>query len=148
MAVILAFSNSSSSLVTVGRGPKQFALRQPMNNVSFAPGSRVRATAAENPAVFMEGTIATLTTNTLTLSVDLSAGAESWRNWNFQLVGGTTGGGGNGVGPTGPTGPAGEEGPTGPTGPTGDTGQPGEPGPTGPTGPAGSGDGVLSWMNL
>lgn len=139
MAFALAFSNSSPSLVEIGHGSKVFALRQPMNNVSFAPGSRIRATAAENSAVFLEGVIVTLATNTLTLNIDSAAGAGSWRSWNFALVGTTGGGGGGGggsAGPTGPTGPIGVAGPTGPIGPQGDAGN---DGPTGPTGPGGGG---------
>ena len=152
MAVTVAWSNSSPSLVAVQAGSAIFGLRQTMNNVSFAPGSRMRAVAAENAAVFMEGAIESLSGNTLVITVDTVAGAGSWRNWNFTLIdAGTGGGGGGGGGTTGPTGPAGATGPTGPQGQAGadgTAGSDGPTGPTGPTGPSGSGDDVLTWMNL
>jgi len=143
---IVSWSNSSPSLVAVQLGSAVFALRQTMDNVSFAPGSRVRATAAENPAVFLEGPIESLSRTTLVITVDTVSGSELWRGWNFEIFedGDSGGGGGGGAGATGPAGAAGPTGPTGPPGPKGDTGDAGQPGPTGPTGPAGTGSSSMS----
>jgi hypothetical protein len=144
----LAFANTSFSLVQVGTGTRIFTLRTPQDKMSVSAGTRMRAIAAENSQVTMEGRVASLTGMgvttevVLTLTVDRVAGAGSWRGWRFEILDGGGGEGGT-TGPAGPVGPAGE---IGPTGPAGADGIAGPVGPEGPTGPAASASLAAAWF--
>ena len=132
------WSNSSADVVSVGLGLRLWSLRKNIDGLTFAVGTRVRATADTNSDAWMEGVSTRAKDHSLQIEVDSKSGDGFFRGWTFVLV--NFSGGGDGVGPAGPTGATGAAGATGATGPTGPTGAAG-------TG-SGSGDDVLTWMNL
>lgn len=130
------FANSSADVVSVGTGRKLWSLRKRIDGLSFAKGTRLRATSIANPDAWMEGVSSIARDFSLQLEVDSKSGRGFFRGWTFSLV--NFSGSGDGTsGSSGTTGPTGAKGPTGPTGPAG---------PAGASAPAG--DSVLAWMNL
>jgi hypothetical protein len=127
MATGVLFSDTSPSTITIGTGLKVFILRVRASDFTLGLGTRVRATAVTNSAVFVEGPLAAVSDNTLTIQVDTLAGGGLYTGFNLLA---TVDHGSGSSGPTGPTGPAGGAGVAGPTGPSGETG---------PAGPGGSG---------
>jgi len=113
------FANSSADVVSIGTGRKLWSLRKNIDGLSFALGTRFRATADTNPDAWMEGVSTLAKDHSLQLEVDSKSGDGFFRGWTFTLVNFSGGGSGSGAtGPTGPTGAAGAAGPTGPTGPS------------------------------
>lgn len=130
MATGVLFSNSSPSAVELGTGLKTFILRLRTEDFTLDVGTRVRASTAVNPNLYVEGPMVSMTKGAITLNVDTVSGKGLFAE--FTLLAQGAGSSGAGVGPTGPTGPTGAVGAAGPTGVTGATGA------TGPTGPSGS----------
>lgn len=130
------WENSSADVVSIGTGRKLWSLRKNLDGLSFALGTRIRATSDTNPDAWMEGASTLAKDHSLQLEVDSKSGDGFFRGWTFALVN-FSGDGGSGSGATGPTGPTGAAGARGLTGPTGVSGAAGA-----------GGDEVLNWINL
>ena len=135
---------TSTSAVTVGTGQKQWAVNQ---IGAYTVGSRVRVSYQTVPTVNMQGLITAIDSLglSITVQVDVAAGAGTYNLWSFSIAGdigatGATGyqGASGATGPSGATGVSGAGGSTGATGATGATGPAGTTGATGYTGATGS----------
>lgn len=126
------WANSSADVISIGIGRKLWSLRKNIDGLTFAIGTRVRATSDANSDAWMEGVSVIAKDHSLQIEVDSKSGDGFFRGWTFALV--NFSGDSPSSGSVGPIGPAGADGANG---------------PTGPTGPSGSGgDEVLTWMNL
>lgn len=110
---------TSTSSVAIATGSKSFTTNLASTATAFAVGQYIRIYYTTTPANYMEGTITSFSSTTLTVNVTLTGGSGTYASWAITATGAQ--------GVTGPTGPTGALGPTGPTGATG---------PTGPTGTA------------
>ncbi len=88
---------SASSLAIASSGSKAFVTQE---GLAYVVGSRIRAASAAAPTVdWMEGIVTAYATNTLTVTMDLSAGSGTHTDWNLSIAGAR-----GSVGPAGPTG--------------------------------------------
>jgi hypothetical protein len=139
---------SASSNTIAPNGTFTLLTNLSATQTAFTVGQRVRVFNTQTPTNFIEGTIATFSGNSMTVSISNNGGAGTFAAWTItdaglQGVQGPQGVTGN-TGPQGPSGPSGVSNVPGPTGPSGagPSGPSGAPsivkGPTGPQGPAGS----------
>jgi hypothetical protein len=139
---------SASSNTIAPNGTFTLLTNLSATQTAFTIGQRVRVFNTQTPTNFIEGTIATFSGNSMTVSISNNGGAGTFAAWTITVAGlqgvqGPQGVTGN-TGPQGPSGPSGVSNVPGPTGPSGagPSGPSGPPsivkGPTGPQGPAGS----------
>jgi hypothetical protein len=121
---------TSTSSLLIGTGSKAFTTTVAATASAFAAGQRVRASNTGTPANFMEGVIASFTSTTLTITVDLIGGSGTLAAWTITAAGN--------AGATGSTGPQGIQGASGATGTAGTNGASGITGASGVQGASGA----------
>ena len=91
---------ASLTSVAIATGSQTFALIAGQG--AYLAGARVRAFYTVTPSNFMEGSITSISSSSVTINVDTIGGSGTYAIWNFSIAGnpGVTG-------PTGPTGSAG-----------------------------------------
>ena len=101
----VGFALTSASSVAVGTGTKTFTTNLSATSSAFVAGSRIRVISTATPTTYMEGTITTFTSTTLTVSVDATSGTGTLNSWKITIAGniGATGATGTGRGYAGLT---------------------------------------------
>jgi hypothetical protein len=111
---------TSATSTTIGTGSKTFTTQE---GLAHNVGSRVRISRTSDPVnKYMEGVVTAYSGTTLTVSVDLSAGAGTHTDWSINI--------------------AGVRGADGAAGAQGDPGDPGDPGADGVMASVVAGDGI------
>jgi hypothetical protein len=97
------FGGDSATDFAIGVGSKAFTTQE---GLAYTVGSRVRIASLADPTVdYMEGVVTAYAGTTLTILVDLAAGAGNHTDWVFSLAGER-----GAIGAGGPAGPAGNDG--------------------------------------
>ena len=118
---------TSTTSVTVGTGAQTFTITSPG---AFIAGDRVRVVDTANTSIFMEGTISSISSTSLTMNVDMVSGSGTIATWKFSIAGVQ--------GVQGPQGLQGVQGTQGPQGTQGIQGIQGPQGTQGVQGPQGT----------
>lgn len=84
VATDTATVGTSTTSFTIGTGSKAFTTQANLGKQFFAdPTRRIRATSNANSANFMEGTVTSYSSTTLTLNIDLTGGSGTLTDWNI-----------------------------------------------------------------
>lgn len=82
------FSTTSTTSITIGAGAKVFSI--PGTSGTSYLGSRMRAARTSAPANYLEGVVTAATSNTVTITADVTGGSGTFSDWSL-VVGGNVG---------------------------------------------------------
>ncbi len=91
------YGGTSTTSLTIGTGSKAFTTQA---GLAYIAGSRVRAISDANSANWMEGDVASYSSTTLTLTVDVVGGSGTLADWSFTIAGEKGADGADGTGTT------------------------------------------------
>ena len=79
-------TRTSTTSLAIGTGAKSFTFAA-SSNLGWAVGTRLRATVTTDVGSYMEGMVTAVTSSSVTILVDLTAGTGTFASWSIAVVG-------------------------------------------------------------